>query len=53
MLDELEPVPTGPVRLSWSYLRAVKKVEDHPDNQSGADKTGGRKGYSAADGREL
>lgn len=39
ILDELAPVPTGPVRLPASYLRAVKKVEDHPDNQSGADKT--------------
>ncbi len=39
ILDELEPVATGPVQLSWSYLRAVKKVEDLPENQSGADKT--------------
>ena len=41
ILDELEPVPTGPVRLSSSYLRAVKSVEVLPDNQSGADKTCG------------
>jgi hypothetical protein len=39
ILDELEPIPTGPVQLSSSYLRAVKKVEDHAENQSGADKT--------------
>ena len=39
ILDELEPVATGRVQLSWSYLRAVKKVEDLPENQSGADKT--------------
>ncbi len=43
ILDELEPVPTGPVQLSARYLRAVQKVEDHPDNQSGADKTWVRK----------
>lgn len=39
ILDELEPVPTGPVELSPAYLKAVKAVEDRPENQSGADKT--------------
>ena len=39
LLDELEPVPTEPVQLSASYFRAVRKVEDLPENQSGADKT--------------
>ncbi len=39
MLDELEPGPTGPVRLSPEYLRAVERVENHPDNQSGSDKS--------------
>lgn len=39
ILDEIEPVPTGPIELPQSYLKAVKMVEDHPDNLSGADKT--------------
>ncbi len=39
ILDELEPVPTGPVRLSPEYLSAVERVENHPDNQSGSDKS--------------
>ena len=39
MLDELTPVPTGPVHLSPAYLRAVRAIEDHPDNRNGADKT--------------
>jgi len=39
ILDELEPIPTGTVQLSSSYLRAVKKVEDRAENQSGSDKT--------------
>jgi hypothetical protein len=39
ILDEIEPVPTGPIELPQSYLEAVRMVEDHPDNQSGADKT--------------
>lgn len=43
ILDELEPVPVGPVELSPSYLKAVKMIEDHPDNRNGADKTWVRK----------
>lgn len=39
ILDELEPVPTGPVQLSPGYLRAVRMVEDRPENRCGADKT--------------
>ncbi len=39
ILDEVEPVPTGPVRLAPEYLEAVERVENHPDNQSGADKS--------------
>ncbi len=39
ILDELEPVPTGPVQLSPEYLKAVEAVEDRPENQSGSDKT--------------
>ena len=39
ILDEVEPVPTGPVRLAPEYLRAVERVENHRDNQSGSDKT--------------
>ena len=39
ILDEVEPVPTGPVRLAPEYLEAVARVENHPDNQSGSDKT--------------
>ena len=39
ILDELEPVPTGPVQLSAKYLEAVEAVEDRLENQSGSDKT--------------
>lgn len=39
MLKALGPVPTGPVQLSPEYLKAVERVENHPDNQSGSDKT--------------
>lgn len=39
MLRGLPPVPTGPVELSPEYLRAVERVESHPSNQSGVDKT--------------
>ena len=39
MLKSFGPVPTGPVQLSPEYLKAVERVENHPDNQSGSDKT--------------
>lgn len=39
LLDAIEPVPTGPVRLSREYLESVARVQNHPDNQSGADKS--------------
>ena len=39
LLKAIEPVPTGPVRLSTEYLKAVKRAENHPDNQSGSDKS--------------
>ena len=39
LLDAIEPVPTGPVRLSHEYLEAVERVQNHPDNLSGADKS--------------
>ncbi len=39
LLDAVEPVPTGPVRLTPEYLKAVARVENHPDNRSGSDKS--------------
>ena len=30
---------TGPVRLSYTYLRLIAQAEALPENQSGADKT--------------
>ncbi len=33
------PVPTGPVRLSRGYLRAVRLLEERPEHLSGSDKT--------------
>jgi hypothetical protein len=39
ILDEVEPIPTGPVALSPEYLRAVAAVEALPENRSGADKS--------------
>ncbi len=39
VLDEVEPVPTGPVELSPEYLANVKRMENHPANRSGSDKS--------------
>jgi hypothetical protein len=41
ILDEIasSPIPTGPVRLSRGYLRAVRLLDSRPENQDGADKT--------------
>ena len=41
ILDEVkrEGVPTGPVVLSEGYLRAVARLEERPEYQSGSDRT--------------
>ncbi len=41
VLDQIEPVPAGRVVLPPEYLEAVDMIENHPANQSGADKTWG------------
>jgi hypothetical protein len=40
ILDEIkrEGVPTGPVVLSEAYLRAVARLEQQPECQSGSDR---------------
>jgi len=40
-LDELraQGVPTGPVTLTPEYLRSLERLEAHPDNEPGTDKT--------------
>ncbi len=39
LIRNLGPVPTGPVTLSEEYLRHVRDIANHPDNQDGSDKT--------------
>jgi hypothetical protein len=41
ILDRIRqaPVESGPVRLAPEYLRAVRYLEDLPENRDGADKT--------------
>jgi hypothetical protein len=41
------PRETGPVALSPEYLEHIAKLEAHPDNQPGADKTSRDQAQSA------
>ena len=41
LIEGIERMPreAGPLALSAEYLRLVQRVESHPRNQSGADKS--------------